>query len=533
MPQPALPAPGQQQISALPNWLQRGQGPVTGQVPQRTLMKGSPGFPQPMQPDQQGAFPAKQADLLPGGHADNKPDKAFPKRRLLAGVRHEREHTTSRPIAKEIAKDHLSEHPAYYDVKERKVATAKPRWGKWEMHGLEALGDITHYMRTAARVNSEFEFPDDEKEAAAAEPVSEFAATFFLGCRERGLSLRDTYGAVKRASALDGFIAAELATLPDALFAYCGRMEKRALADGTNIGDYMPAKPAAPAPAPAPAPAAEAPAPAAPVSVTPTPAAAPSGGNGGLAMQAARAAVSPASVGIPAAYKHLVKPWLINEGGDILGGASEKAAPRIGAAATKEVPAIVGAGADEARKQLLNPSSAEAAGTFAANTVGNTGAGVMENVFPGWKGRESGRLGGQMAQFWDSMRSKGLPTAVSEAWGKMSPQQQWGLLAGVGGPLLGLGAAAAGHPMLGLGIGAAGLAGGGYGLYQGAGAPDSGMRGPVQLGRDWLGKADQATQPVRGWWDQIVADNQAKQGPAGSELARAAGQMPPAVPAGG
>lgn len=56
----------------------------------------------------------KVADLLPGGLGDNKPDRDFASSSLLQGIKHETEHTKRRPIAKEIAKDHLSEDPAYY-----------------------------------------------------------------------------------------------------------------------------------------------------------------------------------------------------------------------------------------------------------------------------------------------------------------------------------------------------------------------------------------------------------------------------------
>jgi 8-oxo-dGTP pyrophosphatase MutT (NUDIX family) len=56
----------------------------------------------------------KTADLLPGGEADNKPDSQFPAKALAEGAKHEHEHTDNDQVAKEIAKDHLSEDPAYY-----------------------------------------------------------------------------------------------------------------------------------------------------------------------------------------------------------------------------------------------------------------------------------------------------------------------------------------------------------------------------------------------------------------------------------
>lgn len=59
-------------------------------------------------------FEKRASELLRGGKADGAPDKAFDQGELRRGVRHELEHTSSRPLAKEIAKDHLAEHPHYY-----------------------------------------------------------------------------------------------------------------------------------------------------------------------------------------------------------------------------------------------------------------------------------------------------------------------------------------------------------------------------------------------------------------------------------
>jgi hypothetical protein len=55
-----------------------------------------------------------QKDLLPGGEADNLPDRDFSEPALAEGAKHEREHTDNGQVAKEIAKDHLSEDPDYY-----------------------------------------------------------------------------------------------------------------------------------------------------------------------------------------------------------------------------------------------------------------------------------------------------------------------------------------------------------------------------------------------------------------------------------
>jgi hypothetical protein len=59
----------------------------------------------------------KQAkERLVGGAADNKPDKRYPKKELAKGVAHEQEHTGNKPVAKEIAKDHLEEDSNYYST---------------------------------------------------------------------------------------------------------------------------------------------------------------------------------------------------------------------------------------------------------------------------------------------------------------------------------------------------------------------------------------------------------------------------------
>ena len=53
-------------------------------------------------------------DMLPGGQGDDMPDSDFDENQLKIGIKHEMEHTNNPKIAKEIAKDHLSEDPDYY-----------------------------------------------------------------------------------------------------------------------------------------------------------------------------------------------------------------------------------------------------------------------------------------------------------------------------------------------------------------------------------------------------------------------------------
>lgn len=59
------------------------------------------------------------AEIIEGGLADDKPDRAFDKEELQEGAEHEREHTNNPLAAKEIAKDHLVEDPEYYEKLEK------------------------------------------------------------------------------------------------------------------------------------------------------------------------------------------------------------------------------------------------------------------------------------------------------------------------------------------------------------------------------------------------------------------------------
>lgn len=54
-------------------------------------------------------------EKLKGGVADGKPDSAFPESEVAQGTEVEFEHVRDREIAKEIAKDHLTESVKYYD----------------------------------------------------------------------------------------------------------------------------------------------------------------------------------------------------------------------------------------------------------------------------------------------------------------------------------------------------------------------------------------------------------------------------------
>lgn len=66
-------------------------------------------------------------DRLPGGKADFAPASRFPKKKLEAGVRHEREHTSDADLAAEIARDHLVEDPDYYQKLKKVEKTGAPQ----------------------------------------------------------------------------------------------------------------------------------------------------------------------------------------------------------------------------------------------------------------------------------------------------------------------------------------------------------------------------------------------------------------------
>jgi len=57
---------------------------------------------------------AKYKDKLKGGKGDTKAPSDFPKKDIEKGHRVEFEHTNDPDTAKEIAIDHLEEHPDYY-----------------------------------------------------------------------------------------------------------------------------------------------------------------------------------------------------------------------------------------------------------------------------------------------------------------------------------------------------------------------------------------------------------------------------------
>lgn len=66
-------------------------------------------------PKHEGVAPHR-ADRLPGGLADDQPDDDFDAHQLELGTQVELEHTSDAALAREIARDHLSEDPQYYSM---------------------------------------------------------------------------------------------------------------------------------------------------------------------------------------------------------------------------------------------------------------------------------------------------------------------------------------------------------------------------------------------------------------------------------
>ena len=70
-------------------------------------------------------------EYIKGGLGDGRPDSAFDKKQLRMGIRIEKEHTPNPKIAKEIAKDHLTEFPDYYtyleEMEKEMVANEKKK----------------------------------------------------------------------------------------------------------------------------------------------------------------------------------------------------------------------------------------------------------------------------------------------------------------------------------------------------------------------------------------------------------------------
>lgn len=90
-----------------------------------------------------------KSDKIPGGLADKKTNKDFPKFRITQGRKVEMEHTSSPRIAEEIARDHLTEDPKYYDKLKTIEKSSTPSIPKVKLnpeHG-KMIADAYHNMK--------------------------------------------------------------------------------------------------------------------------------------------------------------------------------------------------------------------------------------------------------------------------------------------------------------------------------------------------------------------------------------------------
>jgi rubrerythrin len=85
---------------------------------------------------------AKKAEQIPGGLASGKSPSDFPAEALSAGVKVELEHTKDAKVAREIAMDHLTEDPAYYEKLARMEGEAKEKSMATEDTGLNGLAQF-------------------------------------------------------------------------------------------------------------------------------------------------------------------------------------------------------------------------------------------------------------------------------------------------------------------------------------------------------------------------------------------------------
>ena len=88
-------------------------------------------------------FNMKKRDKIPGGLAEGKTNQDFPKDKIAQGRKVEMEHTSSKDVAEEIARDHLTEDKNYYDklktIEKKYKSDAQRRWAHTQA-GTEALG---------------------------------------------------------------------------------------------------------------------------------------------------------------------------------------------------------------------------------------------------------------------------------------------------------------------------------------------------------------------------------------------------------
>ena len=105
--------------------------------------RSEPARPQDVHEATPGSADAARADeKLDGGAADGKPDSDFDPQTLAQGTKHESEHTDDPAVAREIAKDHLTEDGDYYDKLDRIEGDSRKSPDPWSMTDDEAKAEL-------------------------------------------------------------------------------------------------------------------------------------------------------------------------------------------------------------------------------------------------------------------------------------------------------------------------------------------------------------------------------------------------------
>ena len=154
---------------------------------------------------------SKNSEKLKGGKADNRPDTDFDPEQLKIGIKVESEHTKDRKIAKEVAKDHLSEIPDYYKRLKGMEDTAKKEISK----SLGRANDLIKAMKESLKEEDmdlkktkiEVEVEDDEDEEKEVKKGNEHLGSLLKALKASaiaGLSRRQRLDVAYRAGVAAG-----------------------------------------------------------------------------------------------------------------------------------------------------------------------------------------------------------------------------------------------------------------------------------------------------------------------------------------
>lgn len=135
----------------------------------------------------------KSVDKLSGGLADDKQPQDFDPAQLKAGIKVEMEHTDDPRMAREIAMDHLSEDPAYYQKLSRMEGKRLPRQGikanRYSM-GPDRQKEVEQVM-TNPNLSNDQRSAEIGRISGRASPLFEAQANTNQGESEEGKSVKN------------------------------------------------------------------------------------------------------------------------------------------------------------------------------------------------------------------------------------------------------------------------------------------------------------------------------------------------------